>query len=191
MARAEPAARWQSKPSPIQFSPNFPILLVFITLMLAAPVDLYLAYRVFTSDARFANLIALLIIGAMIGLVMLAVSQWGQGVVGSFDSDATNQEIHDVVIRLFAPAGWTLNGTIGTDIWYSHDLGPNLGLLLLLSLFGIFPALVYLVTARNEQVVQVSWQIDSDGLKRIEIGVTPQNPNGRDIVRWLYGRLGA
>jgi hypothetical protein len=191
MARAASSTRWQRGPAPIQFSPDVPIVLIVVALILAAPVDLYLAYRVFTSDARFASLIALLIIGAMIGLVILAVSQWGQGVVGAFESDATDREIHDEVVRLFAPAGWTLNGSTATDIWYSHESGPKLGVAALLLLFGVFPALVYLAVARNEQVAHISWKEDSRGWKRIEIGVTPQNPNGRTIVKWLHSRLGA
>jgi hypothetical protein len=191
MARAASSTRWQRGPSPVQFSPDVPIILIVAALVLAAPVDLYLAYRVFTSDARFASLIALLIIGAMIGLVMLAVSQWGQGVVGAFDSDATNREIHDEVVRLFAPAGWTLNGSTETEVWYSHESGPKLSIAALLLLFGVFPALVYFALARNEQVAHIAWHEDLRGWKRIEIGVTPQNPNGRAIVKWLHSRLGA
>jgi hypothetical protein len=191
MVRAQSTARWQREQSPIQFSPDFPVLLLIFALILAAPVDLYLAYRVFTSDARFASLVALLIIGAMIGLVILAVSQLGQGIVGSFESDATDQEIHNEVVRLFAPAGWTLNGSTATEIWYSHEYGPRLGIAALLLLFGVFPAIVYVIVARNEQVAHISWRTGAGGLKWIDVGVTPKNPNGRAIVKWLHRRLGA
>lgn len=190
MARAGSTAQWPPQSSPIHFSHDFPIVLVFIALILAAPVDLYLAYRIFTSDARFASLIALLITGAMIGLVMLGVSQLGQGVVGSFDSDATDVEIHDEVVRLFAPAGWTMNGSTQTDVWYSHEYGPKLGVAMLLLLFGVFPAIVYVIVARNEQVAHICWRAESNGWKRIDVGVTPQNPNGRAIVKWLHHQLG-
>jgi hypothetical protein len=191
MARAESPATWQLDRSKIDFTPEFPIVIVFLVLILAAPVDLYLAYLALTSDMKFANLIAILIVGAMIGLIMLAVSQTSRGMVGSFESDASDKEIHDEVVRLFAPAGWSLNGSTDTDIWYSNETGPRTPFVILLLFFGFFPAMVYLIVARNTQVAQISWDRGSDGWAHVHVGVTPGNPNGRKIAKWLHRQLGA
>lgn len=191
MARAESPTLEQLDRSKIDFTPEFPSIIFFIALILAAPVDLYLAYRAFTSDTRFANIIGILVIGAMIGLVMLAVSQTGQGMVGCFETQATGKEIHDKVVQLFAPAGWVLNGSIDTEIWYSANHGPKVWAIALLSLFGFFPAIIYYVIARNEQVAHIAWTVQNTGWTLVEVGVTPQRPHGRKIVKWLHSRLGA
>lgn len=191
MARAESPATWQLDRSKIDFTPEFPSIIVFFVLILAAPVDLYFAYLALASDIQFANLIAVLIIGAMIGLIMLAVSKSSTGMVGSFDSNASDQEIHDEVVRLFAPAGWSLNGSTGTEVWYSNETGPRTPVFILLLFFGFFPAIVYLIVARNTQLAHISWVRGDDGWAHVDVGVTPSNPNGRKIAKWLHSRLGA
>ncbi|CAN5544742.1 hypothetical protein BH09CHL1_BH09CHL1_30480 [soil metagenome] len=191
MARAESPAAWQLDRSKIDFTPEFPSIIVFLVLILAAPVDLYLAYLALTSDMKFANLIAILIVGAMIGLIMLAVSKASTGMVGSFYSDASDKEIHDEVVRLFAPAGWSLNGSTDTEVWYSNETGPRTSILILLIFFGFFPAMVYLIVARNTQLAHISWERGSDGWAQVDVGVTPSNPNGRKIAKWLHSQLGA
>ncbi|MGH2551658.1 MAG: hypothetical protein ACRDHN_19915 [Thermomicrobiales bacterium] len=191
MARVESSTVWQFDRSKIDFTPEFPSVIVFLVLVLAAPVDLYLAYRAFTSDMKFANLIGVLIIGAMIGLVMLAVSQTNQGIVGSFESNASDKEIHEEIVRLFAPSGWSLNSSTDSEIWYSNQNGPRTPFFVLLLFFGFFPAMVYLIVARNTQVAHISWDRGDGGWVHIDVGVTPSNPHGRKIAKWLHNQLGA
>ncbi len=175
--------------TPIVFAPEFPSVLLFAVLIIAAPVDLYLAYRAFTTDSLFANLLAVLLIGAMIGLVLLALAQWRQGIAASFETASSPVEIRDEAARLFAPSGWQLQGDASNEQWYGIERGPHIGMAVLLALFGIIHAIVYLIVARNEQVAHISWRESSPGRYQVSMGVTPRSPYGRTIIRWLHQRL--
>jgi hypothetical protein len=188
-AFAEPAVARRAARSPIEFVREAPSLLLIAVLVIAAPVDIYLAYRALTSKMTSADLIAVLVIGAMIGLVVLALSQWRQGIAASFDATASPTQIRDEAARLFASSGWSLRGDASNEQWYGIERGAHIGLAVLLALFGMIPAIVYLLVARNEQVAHISWRESDSGLYRVSVGVTPRSPHGRTIIRWLHQRL--
>ena len=188
-ALAEPAIARRAARSPIEFAHEAPSLLLIAVLVIAAPVDIYLAYRAFTSKMTSADLVAVLVIGAMIGLVVLALSQWRQGIAASFDSVAGPTRIRDEAARLFASSGWSLRGDASSEQWYGIERGPHIGLAVLLAFFGGIPAIVYLIVARNEQVAHISWRETATGHYRVSVGVTPRAPHGRTIIRWLHSRL--
>lgn len=178
-----------SRREPIAFAPELPSVLLIAVLLIAAPVDLYLIYRAVTAHSVMADLLAVLLIGAMLGLVLLALSQWRQGVTASFETVSNPVAIRDESARLFAGSGWRLHGDASNEQWYGIERGPRIGLAVLLAFFGIIPAIVYLIVARNEQVAHISWVENDPGRYRVSIGVTPRAPHGRAIIRWLHSRL--
>lgn len=75
----------------------------------------------------------------------------------------------DCVTEGYVRAGWTASPLSDGRVLYSRTTQPNLGTTLLLALFFILPALLYVVSSQRRQTAELYTEVASPSVTRIQI----------------------